>query len=107
MRGLVLAPASRPARSATRSRHFAANIGSANDKLRTRQVKRFASYKSHLVEELQKRLHHPELADRFGAPFKDVKIPQKRLTARGQLKAVQRVVFGLALLPSEIIINAS
>jgi hypothetical protein len=55
---------------------------------------------------LQQRLHHRELADRFGAPLKDVKIPQK-IKVKGSPKTVYRVVFGLPLLPTEIMMISS
>jgi CRISPR-associated protein (TIGR02584 family) len=73
-------------------------------KLQKTQVARFAAYKSHLLDALQERLRHPDLAIRFGSPLKEVRIPEKGMS-KGSPKTVHRMVFGLPLLPSEIIIN--
>lgn len=66
----------------------------ANDKQRRGNAKHFREWKSRLFEDLQSHLHHPRLADRFGAPLKPVKV-----------RPGNRVVFGLRLDSREIIIR--
>ena len=73
------------------------NRVSPDPKVRTRRNGNrgaFAEWKSRLTGALQDQLHHPDLADRFGAPLTP-------LRQRGN-----RVVFGLRLDPREIVIRA-
>jgi CRISPR-associated protein (TIGR02584 family) len=65
-----------------------------NEKQRRGNAKHFREWKSRLVDRLQSVLHHPALADRFGAPLAPVK-----------LQPGNRVVFGLRLEPAEITIK--
>ncbi|MGH7108999.1 MAG: CRISPR-associated ring nuclease Csm6 [Stellaceae bacterium] len=54
----------------------------------------FREYKSRLTKALQARIHEPDLADRFGAPLRPIRVSSNR------------VVFGIRLDPREITIQA-
>lgn len=68
--------------------------------LREQNRAAFAQWKARLSNALQDRLHHSDLADRFGAPLSPV-----RVRARIGTKTGNRVVFGLRLDPREITIR--
>jgi CRISPR-associated protein (TIGR02584 family) len=80
--------------------HRADDIGNqisptpTNEKQRRGNAKHLREWKSRLVDDLQAVLHHPGLADRFGAPLKPVKVRPRN-----------RVVFGLRLDPHEIVVR--
>jgi CRISPR-associated protein (TIGR02584 family) len=74
------------------------NRVSADPKVRTRRNGNrdaIAEWKSRLTKALQDELHHPDLADRFGAPLIPLRPPG----------VGNRVVFGLRLDPREIVIR--
>jgi hypothetical protein len=66
-----------------------------NKTQRRENVKHFREWKSRLVVDLQRWLHHPDLADRFGAAATPVRV-----------QPGNRFVFGLRLDPREIVIRA-
>jgi CRISPR-associated protein (TIGR02584 family) len=72
-----------------------------NEKQRRDHARLMRGWKSKLLTALQDRLHHPDLADRFGAPLRVLKVANNAPAET----AKAGTVFGLRLDPREIVIH--